>query len=163
VTYVIGVDPGLSGGIAILKPNKELYDIYDIPQCPKSANKNWVDANKLHSILYNLKQETTDIIAIIEQVHSMPGQGVASMFTFGEGLGCIRGVLVANGIPIEWVSPQKWKKHFNLTKEKKVATAKVCNLYPQHTELFITPRGKCLDGRAEALLIGRWYLETKTI
>lgn len=161
MTYVIGIDPGLSGGVAILNPDKSLYDLYDMPSCPKSASKNWVNADKLNSIIENIISEPDckEVIAIVEDVHAMPGQGVTSMFTFGEGLGCIRGVLVANAIPIVWITPQKWKKYFNLSKEKNVSTAKACNLYPQHTNLLVTPRGRSIDGRAEALLIARWYIE----
>lgn len=162
--YVIGVDPGMSGALSLLDPEHKLLDVIDMPSCPKSATKNWVDANKLNVVIKGWIELTggDQLDAAVENVHAMPGQGVSSMFTFGHGLGIVHASLVCNSIPIHWVTPQTWKKHYSLTSEKKVSTAKACNLYPQHTDLLVTPRGKCLDGRAEAILIAR-YLQVKQI
>lgn len=171
--YTVGVDPGLSGALCLLGPDQGLLDVIDMPSCPKSATKNWVDASKLHRVIQGWVELVShdccaqigrqcSIQAAVENVHAMPGNGVSAMFTFGHGLGVVHATLVCSNIPIHWVAPQTWKKHYALTSEKKVATAKACNLYPQHTDLLVTPRGKCLDGRAEAILIAR-YLQVKQI
>ncbi len=156
--YIIGVDPGLSGALSLLDPASRLLDVIDMPSTPKSATKNWVDANKLNVVIKGwLELVNGDRLeAAVENVHAMPGNGVSAMFTFGHGLGVVQAVLVCNGIPIHWITPQAWKKHYLLKSEKKLSTAKACNLYPQHTELLVTPRGRCLDGRAEAILIARY-------
>lgn len=154
--HIIGADPGLGGALALLDSNLKLIDVIDTPSAPKSATKNWLDVGKLNSVIQGWLEIDNEIVAGIENVHAMPGQGVSSMFTFGESLGALRAVIVCNGIPIHWVTPQSWKKAFSLTSEKKVATAKACNFYPQHTDLLVTPRGRCLDGRAEAILIARF-------
>lgn len=159
--YTIGCDPGMQGALSLLSPEARLLDVIDMPSCPKSATKNWVDAFKLNEVIKGWVELCGTIPqAAVENVHAMPGNGVSAMFTFGHGLGIVQAVLVCNSIPIHWVTPQSWKKYYNLTSEKKVATAKACNLYPQHTDLLVTPRGRCLDGRAEAILIAR-YLQTK--
>jgi crossover junction endodeoxyribonuclease RuvC len=162
MNYVIGVDPGMGGALSLLSLDHKLIDVIDMPCCPKSATKNWVDANKLNIVIKGwLEIVDGDFLeAGVENVHAMPGNGVSAMFSFGHALGIVHAALVCNGIPIHWITPQSWKKHYNMTSEKKVATAKACNLYPQHTDLLVTPRGKCLDGRAEAILIAR-YLQVK--
>jgi len=164
VKYVVGVDPGTGGALSLLGPEHKLIDVIDMPTCPKSATKNWVDANKLNVIIKGWLELVAggQLEAAVENVHAMPNQGVSSMFTFGHGLGIVQATLVCNSVPIHWITPQVWKKHYSLAREKKVSTAKACNLYPQHTDLLVTPRGRCLDGRAEAILIAR-YLQVKQL
>jgi crossover junction endodeoxyribonuclease RuvC len=142
----IAFDPGKDGGIAwnaatcgaIAMPisGKEI-DIYEISQLIKSQC--WPDNS----------------IAIIEQVHSMPGQGVKSVFTFGKGYGSLIGLLVGLGIRTELVTPQAWKKVVlaGTVKDKDAAIAYCRRAFPQ-ISLLATPRCKTPhDGIADALCI----------
>ena len=98
-------------------------------------------------------------VCVLEQVHAFSGQGVTSTFTFGRNYGWIRGVFDKAGIKIIDVSPQKWKGYFHLDSDKKKSIDLCKKLYPK-ANLYRTPRCKVEhDGIAEAILIGRWYIE----
>lgn len=139
----MGIDPGAKGGIAVIGPN-------NVEAFPFSEDK-------LKELCRNMPQ---DALCFVEKVGAMPGQGVVSMFNFGKSYGYIIGVLEANGISYQLVSPQKWKKHFSLSKDKD-ASVKTCkNLYP-HVSLLPTERCKKEnDGMAEALLIALYAKRT---
>ena len=116
---IIGIDPGLSGGIAILDDLK-IYDIFDMPIMSEGKkNKNQLNSAQLVNIInkHVLKKENTFVI--VEQVSAMPGQGVTSMFNFGQTFGSIKGICAALGLPIFYVRPAKWKKHFELINSSK--------------------------------------------
>lgn len=138
----IGIDPGKKGGIAVL--NGE-----DTPVAYPYSEEVLID------VLKATLCKTSKITAAVEKVGAMPGQGVTSMFTFGTGYGFIQGVLSALGVPYQLVPPQKWKKEFSVTADKK-QSVKVCErLFP---ELELVPRGcrKEHDGMAEAALIAEY-------
>jgi len=122
---IIGIDPGLDGGIAILDGNA-LALLETIPTEKKTGFiKRQVDAQKLGSILKDYK----DCICYLERVASRPGQGVGSVFSFGDTYGAIRGVLGALNIPIYYVTPQKWKKELKISsKEDSLKASK--DLFP---------------------------------
>ena len=139
---IIGIDVGQKGGICCMSYS----GIQLVPYSDEALNKltTWC----------SLQDETT--IAYVEQVHAMPNQGVTSMFNFGKSFGYILGVLDACNIETKLVSPQKWKKEFNLDsdKQKSIDTAK--KLFPE-VNLFRTNRcTKEHDGMAEALLIAEY-------
>ena len=152
---IIGIDPGLSGGIAILDDLK-IYDIFDMPIMSEGKkNKNQLNSAQLVNILnkHVLKKENTFVI--VEQVSAMPGQGVTSMFNFGQTFGSIKGICAALGLPIFYVRPAKWKKHFELINSSKDASrTKVIEMYPS-----ISPRlAKKKDvNKADAILIARYF------
>ena len=152
---IIGIDPGLSGGIAILDDLK-IYDIFDMPIMSEGKkNKNQLNSAQLVNILnkHVLKKENTFVI--VEQVSAMPGQGVTSMFNFGQTFGSIKGICAALGLPIFYVRPAKWKKHFELINSSKDASrTKVIEMYPS-----ISPRlTKKKDvNKADAILIARYF------
>jgi crossover junction endodeoxyribonuclease RuvC len=143
VTIVIlGIDPGLDGGIAILDGSSiELLET--IPTQPKGGFiKRQIDAQKLSNIL----RVYPDLVCYLEGVASRPGQGVASVFSFGDTYGAIRGVLGALNIPTYTVTPSKWKKELKISsKEDSLKASK---------ELFPSVQFKKKDHNiAEALLI----------
>jgi crossover junction endodeoxyribonuclease RuvC len=106
--------------------------------------------------LSRLVRDSRVAMAIVEHVGAMPKQGVASTFKFGQATGIIQGVLAANGVPLHYVRPTVWKKHFGLAgKDKEAARALAIRLYPDVTGLD----RKKDHGRAEALLMLEWYLE----
>ena len=112
----IGVDPGLSGAIAVLNDDLSLVAVYDMPVMPVRKGKNQVNAAALVKILssaidYPRRLQPT---AYLEQVSAMPGQGVSGMFSFGTSYGIVQGALAALGIPMVLVRPQAWKARAGL-------------------------------------------------
>lgn len=99
------------------------------------------------------------VVAYVEKVNAMPGQGVTSMFTFGKNAGYIEGVLSANRIHYELIPPQRWKKFYGLSSDKEQSIDKATELFPG-VNLIPTPRShKPSDGMAEALLIASYGKE----
>lgn len=146
---IIGIDPGLDGGIAILEGPKALT-VHDIPTLKERTRGREVDWAAL-SRLY-MQYDIFEIEhAFIEQVHSMPKQGVASSFKFGYVAGGLRGLVAAWGIPTTMVTPQRWKKGLKLARTKDAAVARASELWPKVN--FHGPKGGLRDGVAEAALI----------
>lgn len=148
-TLIVGVDPGLSGAIALLDVDGNLVDVYDMPV---------VDGHISAAILASYegwRTTPTRFHAVVEDVHAMPGQGVTSMFTFGRGVGVIEGTFGALGVPVTRVTPQKWKRSFGLGKDKGESRRRALELWPAHASKFARVKD---DGRAEAALIGLWYV-----
>jgi len=139
---ILGIDPGLDGGLAIIEGSAiELLET--IPtQIKGGFIKRQVDAQKLSNIL----RVYPDLVCYLEGVASRPGQGVASVFSFGDTYGAIRGVLGALNIPVYTVSPSKWKKALEVSsKEESLKASK---------DLFPSVQFKKKDHNiAEALLI----------
>jgi Holliday junction resolvasome RuvABC endonuclease subunit len=146
---ILGVDPGaVSGAYALLisDPNAVVSPIADdIPVVDRQVN-----AAEWSRIVMRLKPD----IAVVEQVGSMPKQGVASTFRFGMGCGLIRGVLAGAGVPIVSVTPAKWKKHFSLNSDAEKSRALAIRRFPS-----ASLARKKDHGRAEALLMALWKLE----
>lgn len=157
-TMVIGIDPGLSGGIAMLKESG-LVATAEMPIAMKGAGtgkvKNEVNGAALNILLREwVAGQSDEVIVVVEQVSSMPEQGVASVMSLGDSRGCIRGVIAARGYPMHWVTPQRWKKHFGLQADKELARAKAIQLYPE------APLSRKRDHNvAEAILIARFGWE----
>ena len=128
---VVGIDPGLSGAIAILENNKVL-NIFDMPVMAEGKkNKRQLNSAQLVSIIKNNTKPDVEIAVVVEQVNAMPGQGVTSMFNFGQTFGAIKGVCAALELPIFFVRPSKWKKHFELINSSKDSSrTKVIEMYP---------------------------------
>ena len=152
---IIGIDPGLSGGIAILDDLK-IYDIFDMPIMSEGKkNKNQLNSAHLVNIInkHVLKKENTFVI--VEQVSAMPGQGVTSMFNFGQTFGSIKGICAAMGLPIFYVRPAKWKKHFELINSSKDASrTKVIEMYPCISSRLTKKKDV---NKADAILIARYF------
>ena len=116
---VIGIDPGLSGGIAILQ-EKRVLGLFDMPVMSEGKkNKRQLNSAQLVNILKENIETKDEIAVVVEQVNAMPGQGVTSMFNFGQTFGAIKGVCAALKLPIFFVRPSKWKKHFELINSSK--------------------------------------------
>ncbi len=156
---IIGIDPGLSGGIAILDDLK-IFDIYDMPIMSEGKkNKNQLNSAQLVNIIKKNIIPSGDTFLIVEQVSAMPGQGVTSMFNFGQTFGSIKGICAALNLPIFFVRPTKWKKHFDLINSSKDASrTKVIEMYPS-----ISPRlSKKKDvNKADAILIARYFRDCR--
>ena len=128
---IIGIDPGLSGAIAILD-NAKVLNIFDIPVMTEGKkNKRQLNSALLVSLLKENIKNNEEVAVVVEQVNAMPGQGVTSMFNFGQTFGAIKGICAALGLPIFFVRPSKWKKHFELINSSKDSSrTKVIEMYP---------------------------------
>ena len=138
---IMGIDPGISGAVAFYFPDQRAgISAYDVPIVGKEIN-----ASALHDLIHQYAPD----LAVIEIVHSMPKQGVASSFNFGMSYGIAKGVVGSLHIPTINVAPTKWKKHFGLTAYKEQARALAISTWP-FSEHF---RRKKDNGRAEAALL----------
>ena len=156
---IIGIDPGLSGAIAVLDDQK-VKCIFDMPVMSEGKkNKRQLNSALLVSLLKENINSKEDTIIVVEQVNAMPGQGVTSMFNFGQTFGAIKGISAALGLPIFFVRPAKWKKHFELINSSKDASrTKAIEMYP----LLSGQLSKKKDvNKSDAILIARFYSETR--
>ena len=155
---IFGIDPGLSGAIAVLEENKVL-DVVDIPVM-SDGKKNKKQLNSAHLAQY-IEKNTLDAnstIVVVEQVNAMPGQGVTSMFNFGQTFGAIKGISATLKLPIFFVRPSKWKKHFELINSSKDASrTKVIEMYPSFAEKLSKKKDV---NKSDAILIARFFSET---
>jgi crossover junction endodeoxyribonuclease RuvC len=150
-TY-IGIDPGLSGAIAMI--DHLGYRVWDIPIMLKGSGsvKNEINPAGMLDIM---RYADFASVAALERVNAMPGQGVSSVFSLGDSFGCCRAVLACAYVPTFFVTPSMWKKHYGLTSDKEQARALAIKMFPK-AELHLK---KHID-RAEALLIAA-YIKSK--
>jgi len=155
----IGIDPGLNGAVGVVGDALSPFSlpfVHDTPTAlvegEKSKHKYLAPAMALLLKPYAGRK---DVLAVLENVHSMPKQGVASSFGFGEGKGLWEGILAAYEIPTELVSPQRWKKEMmaDQGKDKSAARFKAMALFPHLAEQLKLVK---YDGRAEALLMAEF-------
>ncbi|MAC68571.1 MAG: crossover junction endodeoxyribonuclease [Gammaproteobacteria bacterium] len=156
---IIGIDPGLSGGIAILD-NKKVVSIFDMPVMAEGKkNKRQLNSAQLVVLIKENIRSDEEVAVIVEQVNAMPGQGVTSMFNFGQTFGAIKGVCAALELPIFFVRPSKWKKHFDLINSSKDSSrTKVIEMYPTLSNNLAKKKDV---NKSDAILIARFYSETR--
>ncbi len=157
---VIGIDPGLSGAIAILEDGK-VQNIFDMPVMAEGKkNKRQLNSAQLVNIIKENTKINEEILVVVEQVNAMPGQGVTSMFNFGQTFGAIKGVCAALKLPIFFVRPSKWKKHFELINSSKDASrTKVIEMFP----ILSNQLSKKKDvNKSDAILIAKFFHETRS-
>ena len=156
---IIGIDPGLNGAIAVLQNNK-VIEIHDIPvMTDGKKNKRQLNSAQLVKLLKDNFHDETDTVVIVEQVNAMPGQGVTSMFNFGQTFGAIKGICAALNLPIFFVRPVKWKKHFDLINSSKDASrTKAIEMYPSISDQLSKKKDV---NKSDAILIARFYSETR--
>lgn len=144
----IGVDPGKTGAIALVDAGGQLVTVHDMPLAGGIVSPH------LLAQLEGWQDDTTFGTAVIEDVHSMPKQGVASSFGFGRSKGVAEGVFAGAGRPLVYVAPSVWKKALKLTADKDAARRRAIELWPAKASLFARVKD---DGRAEAALIAWWH------
>ena len=156
---VVGIDPGLSGAIAILENNKVL-NIFDMPVMAEGKkNKRQLNSAQLVNIIKDSTKPDDEIAVVVEQVNAMPGQGVTSMFNFGQTFGAIKGVCAALELPIFFVRPSKWKKHFELINSSKDSSrTKAIEMYPKLSNQLSKKKDV---NKSDAILIARFFSETR--
>lgn len=154
MNFIIGIDPGASGAIAILEKTGKLVHVFDMPSVEIMAGGKLKRRVSPEMLAAELKMYADQgATACIEQVGAMPGQGVSSMFAFGESFGLAKGVLAGLGIPTSTVTPGKWKKAMGVNAGKDGSRAKAAQTWPSQAGEFKRVKD---DGRAEACLIAEW-------
>tara|TARA_B100000965_G_C19584688_1_gene755180 strand:+ start:1646 stop:2137 length:492 start_codon:yes stop_codon:yes gene_type:complete len=157
---IISIDPGISGAVCFFKDGK-ILDIVEMPTMSEGKkNKKQVNGNQLFNEirlrLHEINQE--DVSVVVEHVSAMPGQGVTSMFNFGQSFGVIKGICSAMQLPIHFVRPTKWKKYFNLINTSKDASrSRAIELFPKVSE-NLKRKKDC--NKADAILIASYYYNT---
>lgn len=153
----IGIDPGITGAVGVLK-NGQYLAVFDIPSVAKGSGmvKREIDpAGLAREITARLDpKEYAEVL--LERVSAMPGQGVSSVFSFGDSYGCCRATVAVLGLSTVLVPPAVWKKHFNLGREKEDSRALAIRLFPT-ADLSLKKHAD----RAEALLMARYLWEIK--
>ena len=151
---VMAIDPGLSGALAVFDGD-DLIAVLDMPTHELTRNgkaKRQIAAADLAGIFCQYDPRHV----IVEKVSAMPGQGVTSMFSFGRSLGIIEGIIAAYNMPATYVTPSVWTKGVGRGQGKDASRARACQMYPSHEKSFARVKD---DGRADAVLIGLWYLQ----
>ena len=157
---IIGIDPGLSGSICFFDEGK-ILDVVEMPTMTEGKkNKRQVNGAQIYNEISKRtnKAKNQDIKVVIEQVSAMPGQGVTSMFNFGQSFGILKGICSAMQLPMYFVRPAKWKKYFGLiNSEKDASRTKAIEMFPY----FSSQLSKKKDSnKADAILIASFYHET---
>ena len=157
---IIGIDPGISGSICFLEDGI-IKDVLEMPTMTEGKkNKKQVNGSQIfNEISLKIKSyEKKNIKVVIEQVSAMPGQGVTSMFNFGQSFGILKGICSAMQLPTYFVRPAKWKKYFNLiNSEKDASRTRAIEIFPY----FSSNLSKKKDSnKADAILIASYFHET---
>ena len=160
---IIGIDPGISGSICFFEDGK-ILDVINMPTMTDGKkNKKQVNGSQIYNEISKRIKKTEDqnIRVVIEQVSAMPGQGVTSMFNFGQSFGILKGICSAMQLPMYFVRPAKWKKYFNLiNSEKDASRTRAIEIFPY----FSSELSKKKDSnKADAILIANFYYETYKI
>ena len=156
---IFGIDPGVSGAISILE-DKKILEVFEIPtMIDGKKNKRQINGSQVVNLMKKYLNGTKEVIVVAEHVNAMPGQGVTSMFSFGQSFGIIKGICAALNLPIYFVRPAKWKKHFDLLKTHKDASrTKAIQIYPEISEKISKKKD---SNKADAILIARYFNDSQ--
>lgn len=148
--YCLGIDPGKKGALAFFDPISRDLQIFDMPLVPKAKGKKGEDTN--YARLGEILRPPTgvSVVAMMEDVWSMPREGVSSAHAFGRNNGALLMGLATHKIPYELITAAKWKKYFGLSKDKGASRGLASQRFAEHAELFSRVKD---DGRAEAALL----------
>tara|TARA_B100001123_G_C14623869_1_gene754920 strand:+ start:97 stop:591 length:495 start_codon:yes stop_codon:yes gene_type:complete len=157
---IIGIDPGISGSICFFEDGK-VIDVIEMPSMAVGKkHKRQVNGSQIYNEINSRikKYSKKEIKVVIEQVSAMPGQGVTSMFNFGQSFGVLKGLCSAMQLSMYFVRPAKWKKYFNLiNSEKDASRTKAIEIFPY----ISTKLSKKKDAnKADAILLASFFFET---
>ena len=160
---IIGIDPGLNGAICFFEKGK-VKDIIDMPTMAEGKkNKRQINGRQIYNEISSriISYTSENINVVVEQVSAMPGQGVTSMFNFGQSFGVIKGICSAMQLPIHFVRPAKWKKYYNLIKtEKDASRTKAIEIFP-YISSKLSRKKDC--NKADAILIASFFNNTQQL
>ena len=157
---IVGIDPGIAGAICFFSDGK-VIDVIDMPTMAEGKkNKKQINGPQIYNeILQRIEgMNKKEIAVVIEQVSAMPGQGVTSMFNFGQSFGVLKGICSAMQLSMHFVRPAKWKRFFNLINaEKDASRTKAIEIFPY----ISTQLSRKKDAnKADAALIASFFYET---
>jgi len=145
---IYGCDPGFTGAVALYWTDTGKLEVHDMPVMKNPKGKAILN---LHSLLDVFKNEADEkCMCIIEQVASRPGQNSSAVFRFGQGFGQLQMAVAANKLPVQYVTPAKWKGYFGLSRDKGVSRGLAMQRFPDNAADFSRAKD---DGRAEAALL----------
>jgi|TARA_B100000953_G_scaffold292763_1_gene280394 crossover junction endodeoxyribonuclease RuvC len=157
---IIGMDPGISGAICFFE-NGEVKEIIDMPNMADGKkNKRQINGPQVYNEISSRIKNTPkkEIVVVIEQVSAMPGQGVTSMFNFGQSFGVLKGICSAMQLSMHFIRPAKWKKYFGLIKtEKDASRTKVIEIFPYISSQLSRKKD---SNKADAILISSFFHNT---
>ena len=160
---IIGIDPGISGSICFFEDGK-IIEVIEMPTMTDGKkNKKQVNGSQIYNEFSKRinKNQNQSIRVIVEQVSAMPGQGVTSMFNFGQSFGILKGICSAMQLPMYFVRPAKWKKYFNLiNSEKDASRTRAIEIFPNFSSQLSRKKD---SNKADAILIASFYYETYKI
>ena len=158
--FIIGIDPGISGAICFFE-NGKILDVIEMPTMNEGKkNKRQVNGAQIYNEIFKRinKNHDKDIRVVVEQVSAMPGQGVTSMFNFGQSFGILKGIFSAMHLPVYYVRPAKWKKYFNLiNSEKDASRTRAIEIFPYFSSQLSKKKD---NNKADAILIASFFFET---
>ena len=157
--YIIGIDPGISGAISFYEDGK-ILDVIDMPSMAEGKkNKRQVNGAQIYNeFLTRITRKNDETRVVIEQVSAMPGQGVTSMFNFGQSFGILKGICSAMQLSVYFVRPAKWKKYFNLiNSEKDASRTRAIEIFPYYSSHLSRKKD---SNKADAILIASFFFET---
>tara|TARA_B100000902_G_C27245225_1_gene882242 strand:- start:353 stop:844 length:492 start_codon:yes stop_codon:yes gene_type:complete len=157
---IIGIDPGISGAICFMN-NGRILEVIEMPNMAEGKkNKKQVNGAQIfNEISLRIKNyDNENIKVVIEHVSAMPGQGVTSMFNFGQSFGILKGICSAMQLSTYFVRPAKWKKYFNLiNSEKDASRTKAIQIFPYFSSYLSKKKD---SNKADAILIASYFNET---
>ena len=158
---IIGIDPGISGSICFFEDGK-ILEVIEMPTMTEGKkNKKQVNGSQIFNEISKRinKNQNQGVRVVVEQVSAMPGQGVTSMFNFGQSFGVLKGVCAAMQLPIFFVRPAKWKKHFDLINSQKDSSrVKAIEMFPKFSSMLSRKKD---TNKADAILIANYHLNSK--
>ena len=157
---IIGIDPGISGSICFFQ-NGVINDVIEMPTMTEGKkNKKQVNGSQIFNEINSKikKIDKKNIKVVVEHVSAMPGQGVTSMFNFGQSFGILKGICSAMQLPLYFVRPAKWKKYFNLiNSEKDASRTRAIEIFPYFSDQLSRKKD---SNKADAILIASFFYET---
>ena len=157
---IIGIDPGISGSICFFQDGI-IKDVVEMPTMIEGKkNKRQVNGSQIcNEISEKIKKmDKKNIKVVIEHVTAMPGQGVTSMFNFGQSFGILKGICSAMQLSVYFVRPAKWKKYFNLiNSEKDASRTRAIEIFPYYSSNLSRKKD---SNKADAILIASFFFET---
>ena len=157
---IIGIDPGISGSICFFQDGT-IKDVEEMPTMIEGKkNKKQVNGSQIfNEISEKIKNiDKKNIKVVIEHVTAMPGQGVTSMFNFGQSFGILKGICSAMQLSVYFVRPAKWKKYFNLiNSEKDASRTRAIEIFPYYSSHLSRKKD---SNKADAILIASYFFET---
>ena len=155
MTWVLGIDPGVTGAFAVFRPDGTLHEVLDMPIIQVKVGDTMRPRVCAVGVRMLIRNTPVCSVAYLERVG--PSSSAAGSFTFGRSVGVVEGVLASYGTPVVLVSPQKWQPHFGIKgKDKLMSRAMAARLFPEHKSLFARVKD---DGRSDSCLIGLYGIQ----